>query len=95
MGPIEQSAQDTWNSTGFLFGGPLPYNTGIANSWRDLYMNQQTVMPPPSTREFQSVDWSGNPIIVQIFASTRCEWNIKNARATWLPTGVVKATQPV
>ena len=85
---IAQAAQDTWNSTAFLFGGtPLPYNTGIAQSWQNIYINQQTNMPPPTTREFRSVDWSGNPITVQFFGSVRCEWDA-NAQAHWFNTGV-------
>jgi hypothetical protein len=85
---IEQAAQDTWNSTAFLFGStPLPYNTGIALAWRNLYVNQRTLMPPPTTREFDSVDWNGNRIIVQFFGSTRCEWDPANAQAHWYKAG--------
>jgi hypothetical protein len=83
---IEQAAQDTWNSTAFLFGGtPLDYNTGIAKAWRDIYVNQRMLMPPPTTREFRSVDWNGNSIIVQFFGSTRCEWI--NGQALWHRAG--------
>ena len=85
---IEQAAQDTWNSTAFLFGGTaLPYNTGIAQSWHNIYVNQQTNMPPPTTREFASVDWNGNPIIVQFFGTVRCEWDT-SAHAHWYKTGI-------
>src|SRR5579864_5644983 len=83
---IVKAAQDTWNRTAFLFGGtPLPYNTGIAQSWQNIYINQQTNMPPPTTREFRSVDWSGSPITVQFFGSVRCEWDA-NAQAHWFNT---------
>jgi N-acetyl-anhydromuramyl-L-alanine amidase AmpD len=72
---IAQAAQDTWNSTAFLFGGsPLPYNTGIAASWKSIYLSAKN-MPAPTTREFSSVDWNGNAVVVQMFSTIRCEWN--------------------
>ena len=84
---IEQAAHDTWNSTAHLFGGkPLAYDTGIALSWRDIYVNQQKLMPPPTTQEFKSVDWYGNPIVVQFFGTVRCEWDGKAAH--WYKTGL-------
>ena len=86
MTSIEQAAQDTWNSSAFLFGDtPLSYDSGIAKAWRNLYVNQQTNMPPPTTREFTSVDWSGNSIIVQFFGTVRCEWYQGQPR--WYKTG--------
>jgi N-acetyl-anhydromuramyl-L-alanine amidase AmpD len=82
----EQAALDTWNSTAFLFEGvALGYGTGIAKAWRDLYVKEHKLMPPPTTREFRSVDWDGNSITVQFFGSTRCEW--KNAQAHWYSAG--------
>jgi N-acetyl-anhydromuramyl-L-alanine amidase AmpD len=81
---ITQAARDTWNSTAFLFGGqPLPYTTGIALSWQQLYVQKQKTMPPPTTREFDSVDWVGNPIAVQCFGNLRCEWNKKTNTPAW------------
>jgi hypothetical protein len=81
---ITQAAQDTWNSTAFLFGGkPLSYSTGIAQSWQQLYVQKQKLMPPPTTREFDSVDWSGNAITVQYFGNIRCEWNKATNTPAW------------
>jgi N-acetyl-anhydromuramyl-L-alanine amidase AmpD len=87
---IEQAALDTWNSTAFLFDGiegphtsPLSYATGIAQSWQSLYVDGQKNMPPPTTREFTSIDWKGNPIIVQFFGTLRCEWS-KSGVPTWI-----------
>jgi hypothetical protein len=81
---IEKTAKDTWNSTAFLFGGsPLPYTTGIATSWQDLYVHQQHLMPPPTTREFDSVDWNGNPVTVQYFGILRCEWSQTTHTPSW------------
>jgi hypothetical protein len=81
---IAQAAQDTWNSTAFLFGGqPLPYSTGIAGSWQQLYVQKQKNMPPPTTREFDSVDWQGNSVTVQFFGILRCEWNKATNTPAW------------
>jgi hypothetical protein len=81
---IEKAARDTWNSTAFLYGGsPLPYATGIAMSWRDIYVHQEHLMPPPTTREFDSVDWHDNPITVQFFGILRCEWSKKTQTPLW------------
>ncbi len=78
---IARAALDTWNSTAFLFGGhPLPYTTGIAESWKSIYLSGKN-MPPPTTAEFASVDWSGNPITVQLFSTIRCEWS--NGQPHW------------
>ncbi len=83
----EQAAQDTWNSTASIFGGkPLPYDTGIALSWRNIYVNKPANMPPPTTPEFQSVDWNGNSVTVQLFGTLRCEWDA-NAQPHWFNTG--------
>lgn len=72
---ITKAAYDTWNSTSHLFAGtPPPLNTGIALEWMTKYKSG-VVMPPPLTYEFQSVDWAGNPIVVQEFVGIRCEDN--------------------
>jgi hypothetical protein len=84
---IEQAARDTWNSTAHLFGGtPLSYSTGIAQSWRSIYVDKQTNMPAPTTPEFKSVDWNGNSVIVQFFGTVRCEW--ANGQPHWFNTGI-------
>lgn len=67
--PRELDAENLWNSTGFLFGGPLNYNSGIALSWRNRRVNQGLLMPPPTTREYDSVDWDGNRVVCQVFGS--------------------------
>ncbi|SRR6266567_1742664 len=79
---ISKAAYDTWNSSAHLFGGVPPrLNSGIAQSWLAKYIAGAN-MPPPITQEFASNDWSGNPIVVQIFATLRCEWS--NGKATWI-----------
>jgi hypothetical protein len=81
---IEKAAQDTWNSTAFMFGGqPLSFSTGIAMSWQQIYVQQQKTMPPPTTREFDSVDWQGNPITVQFFGTVRAEFNKATHAVAW------------
>lgn len=52
----------------------LPYDTGIARSWREKYARGE-LMPPPSSKEYPSKDWRGNAIIVQEFGPLRCEWD--------------------
>ncbi len=91
-----QQAQMYWNSTtagsipvggnapvstGIFPAGNAPaYSTGIAQSWQHEYMNGR-VWGPPISYEFQTVDWSGNPITAQMFAGGRCEWS--NGAARW------------
>ncbi len=79
---IIQAAHDTWYSTGLN----LRYDSGIALAWQALYNNGKN-MPPPTSGEFHSVDWSGNPIVVQFFGTLRCEWY--NGSAHWIATGSV------
>lgn len=83
------AAYDTWKSTASLFGGVLDYETGIAQSWQSRYVNQQRIMPPPTTREFDSVNWNGDHIVVQIFGHLRCEW-VNGNHATWYELGTGK-----
>ena len=84
---IIKAAQSTWYSTAHLFGGvPLDYTTGIAQAWQNEYVNNLHNMPPPTTHEFASVDWNGNPITVQYFGSTRCEWDA-SGQPHWYSTG--------
>lgn len=68
-------AQKEWNSTAHLFAdGKSPsYFSGIAQAWRNrVYAGQR--LGPPLTEEYDSTDWGGNPIRVQLFANARCEW---------------------
>jgi len=70
---ILQSAIDTWNSTTHLFGGTPPRrDTGIAEAWFRQY--RHAPLPPPLTQEFDSVDWGGTHIVVQLFGHLRAEW---------------------
>jgi len=79
---IEQSAKDCWNSTASIFAGtPPPYNTGIALAWQQLYSIGKKPGPPIS-HEYGSVTWNGQPIRVQEFANTRCEWD---GQPHWYP----------
>jgi N-acetyl-anhydromuramyl-L-alanine amidase AmpD len=67
-------AAKEWQSTAHLFGGTAPrYDTGIAKVWMQrVYQGQR--LGPPLTSEYDSTDWSGNPIKVQQFSNVRCEW---------------------
>lgn len=66
----EQQAESYWNSTGLN----ATYESGIAQSWQGEYKAGR-IWGPPLTHEFDSVDWSGNPIKAQMFAAGRCEWH--------------------
>jgi len=78
-----QSALDSWNS----FRTDCVFTSGIAQAWRDRLYSQE-FMGPPITKEYKSVDWAGNEIVVQEFAHARCEWIA--GKATFRgPTGVI------
>ena len=48
--------------------------SGIANAaWFDY--QQGAFHGPALTEEYESVDWNGNPITVQVTAGGRYEWN--------------------
>ena len=72
-----------WQSTAALFGGVAPnYSSGIAQVWTQrLYKGQR--MGPPLTAEYDSTDWSGNPIRVQQFTTARCEWRVDGSSCRW------------
>lgn len=63
------AASNTWHSI-----VTAPFNSGIAKSWRERYHNG-ILMPPPTTQESPSFNWSGQPVIVQEFGPYRCEWD--------------------
>lgn len=67
---ITQAATDTWNATGLS----LPQTTGIGRDWTAKY-ESGILMPPPTTKEFATVNWSGKSIVAQIFGPLRCEWD--------------------
>lgn len=73
----EQQAESYWNSTGLN----ATYTSGIAQSWQEEYKAGR-IWGPPLTHEFDSVDWSGTPIKVQMFPRGRCEWH-RDTGAHW------------
>jgi len=75
---LKQAARDTWFSTGLV----ARYDSGIAAAWEAKYMTGVN-MPPPSSKEFPTCDWNGNPIIAQMFGTLRCEWY--NGIPHWIP----------
>lgn len=72
----QDSAVSEWLST----GGNLPIKTGIGGAWQELVYTGKRPGPPIS-KEYQTVDWNGNPIVAQEFAHARCEWT--NGKARW------------
>lgn len=50
-----------------------PIGTGIYNKWEELYI-QGHQLGPATSLEYNSVDWSGSPIVCQDFGSWRIEW---------------------
>lgn len=60
-----------WNTWHAILS--LPYDTGIAKSWQDLYHNGE-LMPPPTSQEYISNDWTGSRIVVQEFGGHRAEF---------------------
>lgn len=79
-----QSAADMWHATAdTLFGGEAPdFGTGIATQWCEKLRNGENYGPPTS-REFDSVDWAGNAIKKQTFHGGWCEWPINGQPARW------------
>lgn len=71
----KRAALDCWDSFAHAIGDPsFPTGTGIYQSWLEhLIKNQQ--FGPPITGEYESIDWDGNPIVVQEFARARAEWH--------------------
>ncbi|HWS82635.1 MAG TPA: N-acetylmuramoyl-L-alanine amidase [Ktedonobacteraceae bacterium] len=70
-----KEAQDCWNSFFKSIGQtPPPTGTGIYQAWLSDWIHQGKQYGPPITHEYNSNDWSDNPIVVQEFAHARCEW---------------------
>ena len=90
---MDQSINDHWSSyfrqLQQLFPNQniqLPKTgTGIYSAWYKLYVAGKQ-LGPATSYEYNSVDWSGNPIVCQDFGSWRCEWQNGNARF-FGPTG--------
>ena len=69
-----QEAQDCWNSFfNTIKQAPLPFNTGIANAWKQAWLTGKQY-GPPLTAEYHSKNEQGQDIVVQEFAHARCEW---------------------
>lgn len=73
------NAAAEWAATAALFpGGKSPdYTTGIAKAWTERVCKGQH-MGPPTSNEYDSVDWAGNPIRAQEFG-VHAEWNPKTS----------------
>jgi N-acetyl-anhydromuramyl-L-alanine amidase AmpD len=76
-----KSAHDSWDSVlKNTVAGPAPTGSGIYNEWLAALI-QGKFYGPPLTHEYASVDWAGNPIVVQEFGRVRCEW--KDGAPNW------------
>jgi len=90
---MDQSIKDHWNSffrqLQQLFPNQniqLPRTgTGIYSAWYKLYVSGKQ-LGPATSYEYNSVDWSGNPIVCQDFGSWRCAWQNGNGKF-YGPTG--------
>jgi len=83
-----KSANDSWDSVlKSTVAGPAPKGTGIYQAWVSALLSGK-FYGPPLTREYDSVDWSGNHIVVQEFGHARCEWS--SGSANWYgPNGKI------
>lgn len=80
----QKAADDSWKSVFQTIGTPPPVTgTGIYQAWLAALI-AGVFYGPPLTHEYNSVDWSGNKIVVQEFAHARCEWN---GAANWYAPG--------
>lgn len=76
----QKAADDCWDSVlKNMVGGPAIKGTGIYQMWLAALVSGK-FYGPPLTREYDSVDWNGNKIVIQEFAHARCEWDGQNAR---------------
>lgn len=55
-----QQFQDIWKQ-----GGNFPLDSAIAQEW--MLYSQDYFIGPPTCAEFQTVDWNGQPILMQLF----------------------------
>ncbi len=92
---MEQAIIDHWNSFFRQLQQLFPTQniqlprtgTGIYSAWHKLYVGGKQ-LGSATSYEYNSIDWSGNPIICQDFGSWRCEWKNGNARF-YGPTGTM------
>jgi hypothetical protein len=83
-----KAANDSWDSVlKSTVAGPTPKGTGIYQAWLAALV-QGKFYGPPLTREYNSVDWPGKPIVVQEFARARCEW-IAGSASWYGPNGKI------
>lgn len=59
-GHMLQQFQDIWKQ-----GGNFPLDSAIAADW--MLYSQDFFIGPPTCAEFQTVDWNGQPILMQLF----------------------------
>lgn len=78
----ENDALKEWNLTEPLLKGPQPFNSGIANSWKQYYMRAMRFGPPVSA-EYSSLDWAGKHIICQEFLRARAEYSPDTGLTVW------------
>lgn len=84
---MEQSINDHWNSFFRQLQQLFPTQniqlprtgTGIYSAWHNIYVGGKQ-LGPATSYEYNSIDWNGNPIVCQDFASWRCEWQNGNAK---------------
>jgi hypothetical protein len=75
-------AKVVWATTANLFqGGVSPsMDLGIGKSWQSFYANSRN-FGPPMTPEFPNTDWSGKPVVQQLFMFGLAEWS--NGQCRW------------
>lgn len=76
------AANKRWDSVSTSMG-TFRKGSGIYNAWLVDYING-VYHGPPMSAEYNSVDWSGTPIIVQEFMYSWVEWY--QGTAHWYPT---------
>ncbi len=82
-----KAATDCWNSKPVYFKATQTWDfatmgTGIYQAWLQALVNGKQY-GPPETPEYDSVDWSGNPIKAQEFAHARCEYYYNSGVSNW------------
>jgi GH25 family lysozyme M1 (1,4-beta-N-acetylmuramidase) len=78
------AANNRWNAVlkENAEAGLAPTGTGIYETWLSDYI-KGVYHGPPLTHEYNSVDWSGNQIVVQEFAYGWCEWGESAGLLGW------------
>lgn len=69
---IEQQAQDVWGASPLK----IPTGSGIYGVWLEAFTQEKFNFGYPVSPEFKTVNWNGEPIVMQYFASgVRAEFN--------------------